>query len=181
VADALAAIGNAESELGDLDAALASHRAARAIYEEVFGAEHEQIGNSLEYIGDVLLRRGDARQALQHHQKALAMREKAHGPDFLDNAFALSGIGEAHLMLGDPEAAIPPLERARAVLEQQRVLPSLLAKVQFQLARALWNDDRRRDEAMQLAARAGEGFRSLATPVGDADAARVAAWAAKRE
>ena len=186
VADALSAIGNAETELGNLDAALAAHRAALAIYKEVFGAEHEAVGTSLEGLGDVFLRRGEFAEALDHHARALAVRERTQGADFIDNTFALSGIGEAHLMLGDPALAIPPLERAQALLERRHVLPALLARVRFQLARASWDarqgrDHQGGDRALRLAARAEEGFRSLATPVGDADATRVGAWVASHD
>ncbi|PCC68634.1 Serine/threonine protein kinase [Nannocystis exedens] len=181
VADALAAIGRAESDLGDLDAALAAHRKALAIYEEVFGPEHEQVANALENSGDVLLRRGDVEAALDHYERALALREKAQGAEFIDNAFAFAGIGEAHVMRGDAATAIPPLERAQALLERHQILPSLLARVRFLLARARWDAGQSRDQALRLAARAEEGFRALATPVGDADAARVAEWVANHD
>ncbi|WAS90661.1 serine/threonine-protein kinase [Nannocystis punicea] len=181
VADAQLAIGNAERELGDLDAALAAYRTARAIYEEVFGPEHEGVGTSLEGFGDVSLRRGEVEAALEHYARALALREKAQGPDFIDNAFALAGLGEAHVVRGDAAAAIPPLERAQALLEKHQVLPSLLARVRFLLARALWDAGQSQDEALRLAARAEAGFRSLATPVGDADAARVGDWLANHD
>jgi len=181
VADALSALGNAECGLGNLDAALAAHRSALAIYEEVFGAEHEGVGNSLEGFGDVFLRRGEARAALDHFERALALREKAHGADFIDNAFALAGIGEAHVLGGDAATAIPPLERAQALLEKHQVLPSLLARVRFLLARASWDAGQSRDQALRLAARAEEGFRALATPVGEVDATLVAEWVAKHD
>ncbi|MDC0719125.1 serine/threonine-protein kinase [Nannocystis bainbridge] len=177
-ADALSALGNAESELGNFAAALAAHEQARALYEEVFGADHEQIGNALENLGNVFLRSGDFAAALDHHERALALKERAHGAEFIDNAFALAGIGEAHVMRGAPATAIPPLERAQALLERHQVLPSLLAKVRFLLARALADTDQRQDEALRLATSAAQGFRALATPAGDADAARVAAWLA---
>ncbi|MCY0989256.1 tetratricopeptide repeat protein [Nannocystis sp. ILAH1] len=181
VADALSAIGRAESDLGDLDAALAAHRSALAIYEEVFGAEHEQVGNVLENLGDVLLRRNDVAAALDHYERALALREKALGAEFIDNAFALAGIGEAHVMRGEAATAIAPLERAQALLEKHQIFPSLLARVHFLLARALWDAGRSQEQALGLAARAQEGFRSLATPIGDADATRVADWLASHD
>jgi hypothetical protein len=181
VADARSAIGNAESELGNFDAALVAHRAALAIYEEVFGPEHEGVGNPLEGLGDVFLRRGDVAAALDHYERALALREKAQGAEFIDNAFALAGIGEAHVVRGEAAAAIPPLERAQALLAKHRVLPSLLARVRFLLARALWDAGQREDQALRLAARAEEGFRSLGTPVGDADAKRVGDWLANHD
>ncbi|MCY1059341.1 tetratricopeptide repeat protein [Nannocystis sp. SCPEA4] len=178
VADALLTIGSAERELGNLDAALAAQRKARAIYEEVFGPEHEGVGNALEGLGDSLLRQGDVAAALDHYERALALREKAQGAEFIDNAFALAGIGEAQVGRGEAAAAIPPLERAQALLEKHQILPSLLARVRFLLARALWDAGQSHDQALRLAARAEEAFRALATPVGDADARRVGEWVA---
>ncbi|MCY1013949.1 tetratricopeptide repeat protein [Nannocystis pusilla] len=116
--------------------------------------------------------------ALDHYERALALREKALGAEFIDNAFALAGIGEAHVMRGEAAAAIAPLERAQALLEKHRIFPSLLARVDFLLARALGDAGRSQEQAQRLAARAQAGFRALATPVGDADARRVADWLA---
>ncbi|MCC6559586.1 MAG: serine/threonine protein kinase [Polyangiaceae bacterium] len=136
VAECVAGMGDTQKDAGKLAEALALHREALAVREEVLGPDHERVGASLAGIGEVLLLQGKAREALGRFTRALELWEKANGPDFSDNALALVGMGEALVALREGKRAIVHLERAEALLQKQGGSPRLLERARDALARA---------------------------------------------
>jgi eukaryotic-like serine/threonine-protein kinase len=136
VADALAPLGIALSELGRHEEALAQHTRALALRQKTLGPEHALVSESLRLQGTELMHLGRYGEAQERLERALAIHEKALGGEHPDRAYPL--MAQAELMLARGRKA-----EARALLERALQLDleaGLRAKVQFALARALWEE-----------------------------------------
>jgi len=107
------------------------------------------------------------------YRRALAIAERALGPEHLQLVDPLVGIARATLALGKASDAVAPAERALALLAKPDAHTEAreLARVRFVLARALWDANRDRRRAHELAAQARAALDG-------ADASEVAAWLA---
>jgi tetratricopeptide (TPR) repeat protein len=115
--------------------ALAEHRLALAIREEILGAEHPDVAQTLTNMGRVHLALDDFKAARAALDRSLAIKTKALGADHVRVAPTLIALGELALAQKQPAAAIAPLDRARALLANGAPLD--LATCQLLLARAL--------------------------------------------
>ncbi|PRP97350.1 tetratricopeptide repeat protein [Enhygromyxa salina] len=104
--------------------------------------------------------------------RALRIREQALGPDHPKLAFTLEAVGEVSMLMGEPARAIEPFERALVIRSAQAGDPKHLAKLAFELGKALWAAGRSRSQQRARArllieqaeaelAEAGEGAESL--------------------
>jgi len=89
---------------------------------------------------------------------ALALATAALGPDHPMVASMLLGLGEVELELQRYADAQAHLRRAVALTEAAPVGEGFRAAARFALAKALWPDPAARDESLELARRAQEGF-----------------------
>ncbi|HEY6177563.1 MAG TPA: tetratricopeptide repeat protein, partial [Kofleriaceae bacterium] len=87
-------------------------------------------------------------QALGDRALALARR---NGAETSDVAHVLQAIGEVHLARGAPAPALDAFEHAARILERSADKPHVLDLVRFGMARALWDLDRDRPRAQELA------------------------------
>ncbi|MEM7355132.1 MAG: tetratricopeptide repeat protein, partial [Acidobacteriota bacterium] len=169
-------LGNAQSGLGHLDAALATYRESMALDEQLYGREHPAYATTLGNIGNILGKRCELIEAQAHHEQALAIKERTEGPDNPNIVVQLLNVG---LLLADrglyPEG-VPYLERA---LRFEPDDPHLLADIQFHLARALWGSGGDRQRALRLAGTALEAFESLGE-VYARETAEATDWLAER-
>jgi serine/threonine protein kinase len=74
---------------------------------QVFGAEHAQVAQTLDYLGVVLADKGDYRAAGQRLEEALAMRRKVLGPRHPDVAITLAELGRVYQDQGLNQRAEP--------------------------------------------------------------------------
>lgn len=88
-----------------------------------------------------------------------------------------AGLGETLLALGRPAEAVEVLERPGS-LEGLTRAPSSVARLEFALARALWESRGDRPRAIQLAKTAAERYERTGFRAREAQAAR--AWLAAR-
>jgi tetratricopeptide (TPR) repeat protein len=133
---------------------LRMHERALALRQKALGPEHPEVATSLVSLGDLLRRLGRYSEARERFKRALALQEKALGPDHPELAWLLLGQGQVALDQHRPAEAVAPLERAL------KLAPELLRPaVQFGLAQALWDTNRDRARAVDLATQARESWR----------------------
>jgi tetratricopeptide (TPR) repeat protein len=151
--------GNLAIVLGDLgrnQEALAHLDRAVAVLEKGYGADHPDVATQLSNRGEVLNALGRHREARASFERALIIWERELGLDHRNLAYPLTGLGESWLAEGDPQSALAPLERAFKIREAEEKVPSRRAATRFALARALWEANRDRRRARELAAGARE-------------------------
>jgi tetratricopeptide (TPR) repeat protein len=147
IAIALAALDRNEEAKIHVDRSL-------AVMKKGLGAEHPELAVQLGNDGEILNALGRFSEARRSFERARSIWERELGPNNRVLADALTGIGVSYLAEGNPARAIGPLERAlkiRATLESDRTKK---ADTDVALARALWEDNRDRKRATQLASEA---------------------------
>ncbi len=94
------------------------HLQALAIRELIFGPEHPDVADSLNYLAMLARHQDDYAQAEEFHRKALAIREKTLGPDHPATLQSLNNLGVLYRNRGKFEQAEPLLERALNIRER---------------------------------------------------------------
>jgi hypothetical protein len=135
--------------------ALAHHRRAEDIYEKAIKGDHPALATALAEDGDAHLGQRQAALAQRDYERALGMFERTLGRDNSDEIPSLVGLGRALLAQGNAAAALPHLERAEALITKFPGGPCLVADVELELARAMWQagGDRERARALGTTAR----------------------------
>ncbi|HVG63783.1 MAG TPA: serine/threonine-protein kinase [Hyalangium sp.] len=151
---ALLNLGTCLNGMNKGEESLRMHERGLAVRQKALGPEHPEVAQSLTSMGDTLLRLGRYAEARERFKRALALQEKALGPDHPDLTWTILGQGRVALEQHRPAEAIVPLERAL------KLAPEVVrATVQLTLARALWDSQRDRARARELATQAQEYWR----------------------
>jgi len=168
-------LGDAEREKGAFQEALALHRQALAILEAAVGTEHTDVAMTHFSMGEAWLASGRYVEAVAEDEKALAVVDSPAVGVPRTTAKVLTGLGEALLGLHDAERAQKALERALPLVEDSSGEPRDLARVEFALARARWEQGDK-PSALALAERAKGSF--AATPYFKRETKAVLEWIA---
>lgn len=173
----LSNLGEAAEGFDALDEALAAHQRALQLIELTQGSDHPNAAATASTIAGLYLRRDQPQLALPHFQRSLAIHEKAlpgqPGPVAAD----LLGTGECLLLAHQPSEAVQRLQRAIGLLDV-KTDRALIARVNFALARALWDAGREPDRALALAQAAQRELPPCepGQPAARCDRARLAQW-----
>ena len=147
LATALLGLGRNEEALAHIDAAI-------SISEEGLGTAHPDVALPLNNRGEILKLLGRYAEARRSFERARNIWEREIGPDSAWVAYALTGIGATYVAEGNPNSALVPLERAARILRDADMDPAARAETNFVLARALWDSNRDRGRARDLAEQA---------------------------
>lgn len=112
LANALSALAVAHDTAGQWQEARVHMERALAIRERSLGADHPDVGASLQNVAVMLSRIGDFQGARAAHERALAIKQEAVGKDHPDTAWILNNLGLVLWELGEYERARDSLERA---------------------------------------------------------------------
>jgi len=176
VAIVLSNLGIEYMRMGRLDEALAHYTRALSIREARLGLDHRRTGMSTLQVGEVLAEMGRHDEAMARYRQALERFAKLPP----DHRFAVSAhLGLAKLLFAtrDLPAAIETFERAHALAKGNASHASLLPDIEFGLARALWDAERQRHRALQLADSARTAWSETGA---SAELAQATAWLANR-
>jgi tetratricopeptide (TPR) repeat protein len=164
-------------DLGRNQEALAHVDRSIEILGQGLGAEHPDVATQLMNRGEILNGLGRYREARRSFEGARIIWERELGLDNRYLAYVLTGIGESYLAERDALSAVEPLERAFKIREAKETEPGRRGETRFALARALWDSERDRPRAQNLA----EGAREAYSQAGDkAKLADIDAWLAPR-
>jgi len=150
-------------ELGRNEEALVHNDLATKLLRNGLGADHPDLAISFNEGGEILNALGRYEEARVAFKRALASWERQLGADDRNLAYPLTGIGVGYLAEGRASEALVPLERASRIRETQEPELSRRAETQFALARALWESNRGRGRARELADEAKELYRKSVT------------------
>jgi tetratricopeptide (TPR) repeat protein len=165
--------GRVEAGLGHHDSGLALSSDGLNLLRQAHGEEHPDVARGWQVLAQVYLISGRHAEALEHYQKALAVFETALGPQHPVTIECRSLTAEPLLALGRYADTRELLEPVLPVLTGRGDLVRLLARVRFQLARALAGVDAPSPEAERLAEQALASYQEI----GDqAHAVEVKAW-----
>lgn len=144
-------------------------RAIRAVQamERAAGAESSRLRPLLTHHGEALLARGDRSGALVVLERALALSKKEDvylGETLLIRSRALAALGRR-------DEAVAQLEEAIR-LTRNRPLGRVARRSKFEIAKILWGDAGRRDEALAYAREA----QTAADQVDPTQATAISAW-----
>jgi eukaryotic-like serine/threonine-protein kinase len=148
--------------------ALEHYARALAIEEKTLGLEHPAVANSLNGLGSVHRSRGEHAKALEFHERALAIEENVLGAEHPSVATTLDGLGKTHSARGAHAKAVEAYERAVAIREAVDGMDTELAATRLRLAGALWESNRDRARAFELAKAARDTYRALGPEAADA-------------
>jgi serine/threonine protein kinase/tetratricopeptide (TPR) repeat protein len=95
-AEMLTTMGRTYRRLALFDKAEQLLEEALARGRQVFGAEHAQVAQTLDYLGGVLADKGEYRAAGERLEEALAIRRKVLGPRHADVAVTLTELGRVY-------------------------------------------------------------------------------------
>lgn len=84
--------------------------------EEIYGADHPDIGRDASLLGQVLQELGEYPAALEQFQRALAIDQKSFGAVHPEVALAYNSLGVLHFLMGSILQAQQALETARDIL-----------------------------------------------------------------
>jgi tetratricopeptide (TPR) repeat protein len=177
VARALAGLADDLVELGRLDEALELMKRAMNIAENAFGEGNAELGEYLYSLCAVYGRRAEFALALPLCRRSLEVTEKALGTEHPRLVSPLLTLARTYVGLAQPAEAIPIAERALHLAEKLGAR-NIIATARADLAIALWNAERDRSRALDLARQARAAFADLGD---DKEAAVVAAWLVRRE
>jgi serine/threonine protein kinase len=144
LADTLRAIGRGAEALELINRGL-------EILGRTFGANHPRLIPQLVNRAEILNQLGRYAEGRRDAERAVAIQESEAGPQ-TDLVYVLGPLADALLGLSQPTAAIDPIRRG-IKLAQDGGLDEELPRLQFALARALWDSGRDRRAAHALAAR----------------------------
>ncbi|OGQ88573.1 MAG: hypothetical protein A2289_16205 [Deltaproteobacteria bacterium RIFOXYA12_FULL_58_15] len=112
VAIVLANRGNAQLEIGDVDAAERSYRQALQEAQSDLGHDHPSLARYIDKLGRISRIRGDLPTAIRYHERAIGIREAAYGHSDRSVASSLLELGRALIAAGDLDLADKHLARA---------------------------------------------------------------------
>src|SRR4051812_32100886 len=115
---ALEVEGTVAGERGDMIAAVAAHRKARDLGEQIHGKTGVKLWKIEHALAATYAKSGAWGDAIPHFERALALRETAVGPDHPDDARVLSNLGAAYQHIGETARAKAACERALAIRER---------------------------------------------------------------
>jgi len=164
VAVALEDMGREQEALSHVDRSI-------EILSHALGAEHPGVATQLSNRGEILNALGRYRDARRAFESARIIWERELGLDHRNLAYVLTGIGESYLAEGDALSALEPLERAWKIREAKETEPARRGETRFALARALWDSERDRRRAGDLAKGARDAYAQAGdkTKVSDVD------------
>jgi tetratricopeptide (TPR) repeat protein len=142
----------------DLATARALTERARNTAAAAFGATHLYALTAEMLLLQQRVEAGEHAAALPGLQALLATLERDHGPDARWLIEPLLVVAAAHNGLGEHDAALADLDRAR-VLATREQMPGVLASLDLQHARVLWDSKRDRPGAHLLARAAADAHR----------------------
>jgi eukaryotic-like serine/threonine-protein kinase len=138
------------------------------------------LGASLTTVADALFNLERYREALSYNRQARALLLPELGPNHPWSAEAETTHGLILYATGQPAEAVAPLRRAIAGFEAGETSGAPIASARFALAKAIWDSDGNRTQAIALAREARDGY-ARATPLRAKKLAEVQAWLAERD
>jgi tRNA A-37 threonylcarbamoyl transferase component Bud32/tetratricopeptide (TPR) repeat protein len=150
VAVALLELGREQEALTHVDRSL-------DILSRGVGVGHPEYATQLNNRGEILNALGRYRDARGAFESSRIIWERELGLEHRNLGYVLTGIGESYLGERDPVSALAPLERAWRIREAKETDP-WRGVTRFALARALWDSDRDRLRALELAVSARESY-----------------------
>jgi tetratricopeptide (TPR) repeat protein len=105
-------LGTEFESLGRYEAGLEQHLKCLAIFEEIFGTEHENTSTSYFNVGAVKRQLGDLEGALEMYQKSIAIDEKVKGKNHIDTALGYSYVGRIYMQKEDFDGALEMFEKS---------------------------------------------------------------------
>lgn len=99
-------LGTEFESLGQYESALEQHEKCLAIFEKIFGTEHENTSTSYFNIGAVRRKLGDLDGALEMYNKSIAIDEIVKGTDHIDTALGYSYVGRIYMANEDYDGAL---------------------------------------------------------------------------
>ncbi|MEM6574076.1 MAG: serine/threonine-protein kinase [Pseudomonadota bacterium] len=90
---------------------MALHQKAAAIYESLFGADHDEVAGSLNRIGAVYLQLGDNPKAIEYYRKSIATFERANNPPDHNIMSPLLNLASVYADNNEHQKAIESAER----------------------------------------------------------------------
>lgn len=145
-------------DLGRCEEAMALHREALAIKEEVLGPDHKSVGISLMHMGRSLQILGRLAEAREVQERALDVAIRQFGTDNVFTATTDLGLARILLAQGHLDAARKHADRGAAVMRQQsggpssRLAGALQVQAMVSQAEGRW-DEAERDYRQALALR----------------------------
>jgi len=102
LAEFLFELGWLHGDMGNAKKAIDNYEQALAIYKEVYGDKHIDVGKILNSIGLAWYALGEPQKAIEYYQQALSIARKVHGARHHTVATTLNNIGSAWYALGSP-------------------------------------------------------------------------------
>lgn len=168
VADSISARGHVLRDMGRAEEALEAYARVLEMNLKLLGPESPLVAWALTDQGEALVELGRHAEAREKFTRAMAFQDKVLAPDDLGRLWPLLGMGRLCLAEGKPAEAVPFLEGAlKLTLINER------ARVQFPLARALWDSHGDRARAIELATQARDYWSRVDRK---ADAERASQW-----
>ncbi|MCH9682321.1 MAG: tetratricopeptide repeat protein [Deltaproteobacteria bacterium] len=143
---------------GQHDAAIAAYRRTLEIREMKFGKDHPAVAAILDSLGESLCEAGELEPALECHERALAIYESQSQRPPRETGHVLAHLGRCQLSLGRGATALASLERAHALLRSHGAASAELARVRFDMAKALAHLGRDPERMLDLAQLARDAF-----------------------
>jgi eukaryotic-like serine/threonine-protein kinase len=137
--------------LGHNEEALTHDDRAIALLSAALGEGHPDLAMPFNERGEILNALRRYPQARESFDRARGLWERDLGLESLPLSHALTGIGIGYLEEGKPTSAIAPLERAYKIRAAREPEHARRGETSFALARALWDADRDRGRARNLA------------------------------
>ena len=94
-------------------------RRVLAVREEMLGAHHTAVANTLNELGQCAFDAGRTEEAEEHHRRALSIREKRLGVDHPDVALTLHNLGMNACRAGNMESAEKLFRRSLPIRKKQ--------------------------------------------------------------
>jgi len=151
-------MANTLTEMGEFKDAHAAVERALQLSESKLGKDNATTADVLDTYAALLLEEGRAEEALASYRRALDIKTKRLEAGNALFAFTYDGIGRSLVALGRPRDAVDWLERALALKPGD---DTVLADIEFGLARALWAAGQDRARAHTLALQAKQSFERL--------------------
>jgi serine/threonine-protein kinase len=143
VAESLRNLGSVEYELGELDAARASHEQALATSQSYLPPDHVDIGVHLNDLGHVIYAQGNYDGAIAYYERSRAMFERLGATEHYGYPDTLHDLGQIQQLQGELAAAEANLRAAlEYALEQFGERNSVTATYMHDLAAVLHEMDR---------------------------------------
>ncbi len=150
-------LANTWRDRGRHDKAEHEDRLALELRMKVLPADHPDIPLSRGSLADSLRAQGKHEEAMVEYQASLSGMEKAVGAEHPNTNLIRESLALVLLDLERPEDALVHAEQAHAFTRRDDIDPTDKATATFTLARALWDSERDRSRAVELAQQARVG------------------------